>query len=218
MMRRPGVSSVRFWGACAAAIAASGLAGACVGEITGGGATGGGVEADAAEPGGGTPDAADPGGGGGTPDAAEPGAPDAAAADAAGEPDALDFTCREPVANPPNGMHNAGLACQNCHDGTGPAPLWTLAGTLYTDANGSAALAGGTITVTDADGQTFDIVTATNGNFWTNRPVAYPVQIVASRCPDAKAMPFGVEAPGSCNAGGCHSAPGGNGPGRIHLP
>jgi hypothetical protein len=123
--------------------------------------------------------------------------------------------CVEPVATSDNGHHNAGLDCMGCHGPGGSAPRWYAAGTLYTSADGSAPLAGATVTVKDANGQEVTIVTATNGNFWTDTQLAYPLTVKASRCPDTKAMVSSVQSPASCNS--CHSGGGGT-PGRIHLP
>ena len=101
--------------------------------------------------------------------------------------------------------------------GTKASPTWTVAGTVY-DAIGSAApVAGATITVVDADGTELELVTARNGNFYSSRPVRFPLQVSGSRCPDtidtidmiAKVASTGA----SCNRGGCHDA--GN---RIYLP
>jgi len=150
-----------------------------------------------------------------------PGTPDAGAnaggADAApGSPDAGggQVDCVEPVANTPDGHHNAGLNCMSCHGEGGGAPRWYAAGTLYTSADGAAPLAGATVTIVDSGGQTVNIVTASNGNFWTPTQLDYPLTVKASRCPDTKPMVSSVQEPASCNS--CHTA--GGTPGRIHLP
>lgn len=135
---------------------------------------------------------------------ADPAAPDAASA----------LTCRDEVANPGNGEHNAGQACIACHAGNG-GPDYTVAGTLYSDAAGTAPVAGATITVVDANGVEVDLVTRTNGNFWTEQNLAFPVQVMASRCPTAVPMIAAVSN-GDCNVGGCHAV--GAPSGRIHLP
>ncbi len=150
----------------------------------------------------GDPEPGDPGGVGDDPDAAVdeevPGF------------DAAWVDCVPPVEALPNGNHNAGQNCQTCHTGQGAAPLWTVAGTLYSTAAGGPAIAGATITETDADGAVLELVTASNGNFYTQTPVALPLTVQASRCPDTRAM-TGQPAVGACNS--CH------GPEmRIHLP
>jgi hypothetical protein len=128
-------------------------------------------------------------------------------------PDAGDEECAPPVANLPNGNHNAGLACLSCHNGAGPAPRWTVAGTLYADRNGGTPLAGATIRVRDNAGLELELVTAANGNFYTSQAVQFPVTVSASKCPDTRPM-TGKPQVGDCNS--CHTA---NSPqGRIHLP
>jgi len=88
----------------------------------------------------------------------------------------------------------------------------TVAGTLYSDAAGTASLAGATIHFTDADGVSLTAVTADNGNFWLRDAVTFPVNAYASLCPDTANMPNAIEASGAdCN--GCHGAGS-----RIHLP
>ncbi len=162
-------------------------AGCDVGDVTGGGLP------DAREAAGASPDA-------------DPAAPDGGAA----------LACRDAVGNPGNGEHNAGQACIACHAAEG-GPTYTLAGTLYGDAAGAATLAGATITVVDAQGTVVDLVTRTNGNFFTSAPLTFPVQVMASRCPDAAAMAGAVTSTGGdCNSSGCHAA--GAPSGRIHLP
>lgn len=91
--------------------------------------------------------------------------------------------------------------------------MFSLAGTLYTNAAGAAPLSAGTIVVTDANGVTLKLATAINGNFYTSALVALPVTVKASKCPDERAMGNQPDT-GDCN--GCHTANAGQG--RIHLP
>ncbi len=124
----------------------------------------------------------------------------------------------EPLGNTTlSGRHNAGTSCQNCHgSGVGGAPIFTLGGTLYGTPNGVGAIAGATVVVTDANGQVQKLTSATNGNFWSIAPMAYPIQVSASNCPDTKPMLGAVSAQGDCNSVGCHAQ---NAPsGRVHLP
>jgi hypothetical protein len=113
-----------------------------------------------------------------------------------GGPDAAVFACRnrEPLANLSNGHHNAGQNCLNgCHNHG-----FSLAGTLYDAPTGGAIVKGGTITVIAANGQTFDVISQLNGNFYTSRAVEFPITVVASLCPDVKPMTTKVTA---ANAG-----------------
>jgi hypothetical protein len=120
--------------------------------------------------------------------------------------------CDQPVTSLPFGNHNAGLACLGCHTGTGLAPRWTVAGTLYATAQGGAPIAGATITVTDANNVTVRLVTASNGNFYTGQTLAMPLRVGASRCPSTRMM-SARPSTGDCNS--CHQAAT---TGRIHLP
>jgi hypothetical protein len=68
---------------------------------------------------------------------------------------------------------------------------------------GGAPVAGVTITLIDADGNRIDIVSAENGNFWSDQAPAFPVTAYASSCPDVVPMMTLAEA-GDCNT--CHAA------------
>ena len=125
---------------------------------------------------------------------------------------AAGFQCRNKVTTGlDSGHHNAGQDCQNgCHDHG-----FTVSGTFYTTVNGAAPVAGATITVLDAAGQTFDMHSGTNGNFWSSTLVTYPLTITASECPTVMPMTEPVQSgAGGCNKVGCHS---GSPTGRIHL-
>ena len=125
--------------------------------------------------------------------------------------------CDPAVQTADDGHHNAGLDCMSCHNGQmQAAPMFKLAGTLYTSGAGAAPAVGMTIRVHAADGQTLKIVTAKNGNFYTTTPIQFPVMVEASACPDTQSMGDPVEGPAvSCNS--CHVTGGGAGE-RIHLP
>jgi hypothetical protein len=151
--------------------------------------------------GGGGGDGSGGGGGGGAADAAP------------GEED-----CEPAAAGPlESGNHNPGLSCitGGCHDGnTAGVPRWRAAGTVYSAINGGAAVAGATVIVTDANGAELKLITAQNGNFWTEQNLAFPLRVGASKCPDTQQMLGTVDQAGaSCNRAGCHDAAN-----RIHLP
>ena len=116
------------------------------------------------------------------------------------------------AANVGNGHHNAGTDCMDgCHNHG-----FTLAGTLYTSSAGTTIIAGGTITIRDAAGHTFDVVSQRNGNFYTSTAVTFPVTVIASECPAAATMTESIASgSGGCNRTGCHTT---GGQGRIHLP
>jgi hypothetical protein len=116
--------------------------------------------------------------------------------------------CIPPATGGPSGM-NTGRACVSCH-GNGQAPAMTAGGSLYTDVNGTAAVGGATVTITDANGKVVKMVTGSRGNFYTGTPIAFPAKIQVSKCPDTMVM-TALAASGDCNS--CHKAGM-----RIHLP
>lgn len=110
-----------------------------------------------------------------------------------------------------DGHHNPGTDCLACHNGNG-APLFTVAGTLYASINGGSPVAGATIRLTDGKGANVDLVTGSNGNFYSSGAVNFPVTARASGCPNDTLMAAQVQSSGaSCN--GCHGSAN-----RIHLP
>jgi hypothetical protein len=145
----------------------------------------------------------DPSGGDGTGDGGGGGG-NADGPDAAPIPDGADLTCADPQSATDDGHHYPGMACATCHDGS-IGPTFAVGGTLYSDAGGAQAVAGVTITLIDADQNRIDLVSAQNGNFWTDRAVAFPVTTFASSCPDVAPM-LTQAGDGNCNANGCHAA------------
>ncbi len=116
------------------------------------------------------------------------------------------------TANLTDGHHNPGVNCMNgCHDHG-----FTIAGTIYSSATSNTAVAGATVTVTDAAGQTLHIVSQLNGNFYTTTPVTYPLTVNASSCPNISKMSAQVaQGGGACMQSGCHAT---GAQGQIHLP
>jgi hypothetical protein len=134
------------------------------------------------------------------------------------------------VANDPNciakaaavidGHHNPGQPCLQCHDGnTAGANKFTAAGTVYDKlslAAGAQGLSGVTIEITDAAGTKVSVVTASlgaAGNFWTDLPLVFPLQVRASQCPADRPMgdPLAAAANvaaggGNCSRAGCHDS------------
>jgi len=122
------------------------------------------------------------------------------------------FTCRDKITTGlDNGHHRPGENCQqSCHDHG-----FFMSGTLFgSDGKG---LAGASITFIDANGMSGDMHTGINGNFWwALLPVAFPVTVIASSCPDVQKMTATVTADGAgCNKDGCHVT---GAAGRMHLP
>lgn len=134
-----------------------------------------------------------------------------------GNPDAGNtggFQCKQRVTSYGTGHHNAGQDCMQCHGD------FSVAGTLYTSGTGSTAIAGATITIKDASGQTEDLVTQQNGNFYSFNAHSFPITVWASECQisqTAQMMVSQVQSSsnGGCNMSGCHRT---TAQGHIHLP
>lgn len=109
-----------------------------------------------------------------------------------------------------DGHHNEGKDCKSCHQ----HDAFTVAGTLYTNATGNTGFGSANITITDANGNQTNIVTAPDGNFYTTAAIAFPATILASDCPSATKMNASVTT-GHCNQAGCHP---GNTSMQMHLP
>jgi len=126
-------------------------------------------------------------------------------------PDGAGFSCRSKIANVGSGNHNAGMDCLGgCHNHG-----FTLAGTLFAPGT-TTPVVGASITVTDASGASFDMVSQRNGNFYTSTKVTFPITIAASSCPDVAHMSASVPTGnGGCNKSGCHAS---GAQGSIHLP
>ena len=151
------------------------------------------------------------GGGSGGPDAGRGGG--GSDGSTAGQPDGSggNANCDNLVtAGLPDGHHDPGQSCitAGCHDGgAADGTAYTAAGTAYKGTGTATPYAGATIHLIDANGNDIAVVTAGNGNFFTDQPVAYPVQTKISSCPYTLAMSTQVPAgQGSCNKAGCHDA------------
>ncbi len=115
---------------------------------------------------------------------------------------------------PSDGYHFPGEDCIACHRQAGGAPPFTIGGTLYTDEQGSAPVAGATIVVDDSTGNRLEMITEVNGNFYSIDPISFPVRTYVAVCPDVVPMITDVPlASASCNTASCHSAGF-----RVHLP
>ncbi len=125
-----------------------------------------------------------------------------------------DPACDELVATAETGEHNPGQPCLDCHRAGGEGPTFSVGGTLFRDAAGSAAVAGVTLHIVDATGKELSLVSARNGNFWSSQPVTYPLSAAASGCPSRSTMAAPIQqGGGNCNSGGCH-----DGDFRVFLP
>ncbi|MCX5741107.1 MAG: carboxypeptidase-like regulatory domain-containing protein [Proteobacteria bacterium] len=122
------------------------------------------------------------------------------------------YACKDPVtAGLPNGNHNAGMDCQGpCHDHG-----YTVSGTVYKDASGTEPAVGATVTIRDGDLKIINMITASNGNFYTKEKFTFPFRTWVSSCPDVELMPDFVDTNtnlgASCNQGICHNNAAGTG-------
>lgn len=143
--------------------------------------------------------------------------PDASTGSNTGTPDAGNtggFQCKQHSTSYGSGHHNPGQDCMQCHSD------FSVAGTLYTTATGSTPIAGATITIKDGSGQTEDLVTNANGNFYSFNAHSFPITAWASDCSitqNAQMMVSQVQSSsnGGCNMSGCHRT---TAQGHIHLP
>jgi hypothetical protein len=147
-------------------------------------------------------------------DAGSSGSKSGSAKDAGGASMVSFGACVTPASPNGSGHHNEGKDCLTCHNSgnTKGAPHWFVAGTLYDSATGTTPIAGATIELIDATGAKQQLVTAANGNFWTDQQVKFPVKVRASSCPDDSVM-MQSDTSGACGKTGCHDSTN-----RIHLP
>lgn len=126
-------------------------------------------------------------------------------------PDAPKLPCKNKIDAVGTGHHRPGEDCQEgCHNHG-----FTLSGTLFSGAAGTTPIVGATITVKDAAGATFEMVSQQNGNFYSGNTMQFPVTVIASSCPDAHAMISPITTPGGCAAAGCHVT---GAAGNVFLP
>jgi hypothetical protein len=119
----------------------------------------------------------------------------------------------------PGPSHRPGQPCLLCHDDSGEASPFTLAGTVYVDPNTDKPVSGVSVIVLDALGAVYTATTNCAGNFYVTpnqfRP-RYPIWIDMR----AGAVHRSMESPsyreGSCAA--CHWEPRGpSSAGRVYL-
>jgi len=127
-----------------------------------------------------------------------------------------------------NLMH-PGRACITCHTERRRGPVFTVAGTIYSEfneeneCNGNAgpAEARNEVEITDATGQPFYIIANSAGNFYTTHRFQLPLRRVRVLGTNGRVSEMGSAPPhGDCNA--CHTREGtstatGMAPGRVVL-
>jgi hypothetical protein len=118
-------------------------------------------------------------------------------------------------------LHRPGQPCIVCHDGAlRDPPAFSVAGTIFVDADSLVAADGATVTLTDSDEKTIDLTTNQAGNFYASPsqftptyPMTVEVRYRGVRVP----MTSKIGRDGSC--GGCHTDPAGpTSPGHIYIP
>ena len=131
------------------------------------------------------------------------------------------------VGGAPDGHHNEGMNCiaAGCHSETQPgagAPPYSYAGTFYTDATGTAPMAGATIFF-KLGGVEKKVLTASNGNFFITPGVGgieAPTNTATattrvSGCPTVSTPMVGALVQGGGNCNNCHRIGGTTTP--MHL-
>ena len=112
-----------------------------------------------------------------------------------------------------------GEACIACHSGSGEAPGFTVAGTLFptmhepNDCNGTSIAS---IEITDATGRVVTLTPNSAGNFSSGTGLRFPIRakVAANGLVREMASP---QMSGDCNA--CHTQPGTQGAlGRVVVP
>ena len=122
---------------------------------------------------------------------------------------------------PPGPLHRPGQPCLACHDGeTGDPPAFSMAGTVFLDANGLTPAPGAALLLTNADGTTATATTNAAGNFFltpgTYAP-KYPVHLTSITMGSVSiTMHSHIGGNGSC--AGCHAdPPGPDSPGHVYF-
>jgi hypothetical protein len=126
----------------------------------------------------------------------------------------------DPSGQPNGPTHRPGQPCLVCHGGLGPgSPDLSVGGTVYRTMATREALAGATVTLTDAQGGTRQLTTNQTGNFLveaSNWQPAYPMRVAISYGGLDVDMKTTVGRDGSCAA--CHSdPPGPASAGHVYL-
>lgn len=118
------------------------------------------------------------------------------------------------VKNEEEISHNAGKNCltSGCH-ASGGWKLFSLAGTIYTDAEGTDARAGAQIKAVDANGIAVNLASDRSGNFYLAQSMTAPFMISVSYRGRMVKMP-GAASGGGCNADGCHVV---GSTGRVYI-
>ena len=108
-----------------------------------------------------------------------------------------------------------GADCLACHDTAGEeGGLFTAAGTVFTDADGTDGLADVIVRITDADGNVVELTSNSVGNFYTRDDLVFPIDAEVEIDGEVHAMATAVDT-GACSD--CHACEGAAG-GKLYAP
>ncbi|MFI5297042.1 MAG: hypothetical protein ACHREM_03010 [Polyangiales bacterium] len=123
---------------------------------------------------------------------------------------------------PKGPTHRAGEPCLTCHDGSlGDPSAFTVAGTIYIDADSKSAAVGAKILLTSIDGSSYTATTNSVGNFYVQSKQFtpnYPMSVtVTYEARPTTIMVSHVGRDGSC--ADCHTDPAGpSSAGHVFVP
>lgn len=122
---------------------------------------------------------------------------------------------------PAGPLHRPGQPCLLCHDGaSGDPAAFSMAGTVFEEANALLPSVGAVVTLTSADGTTATAMTNAAGNFFLTPDAytpAYPVHVTSIALGGVRiTMHSHIGGNGSC--AGCHADPAGpDSPGHVYF-
>jgi hypothetical protein len=125
---------------------------------------------------------------------------------------------KQGVPRGPN--HRPGQPCTLCHDGAlSDPPAFSVAGTVFQDANGTAPLSGIEVQMVDVTGAKHSELTNAAGNFYvspkTYQPI-YPMKVTLLQGQTSVTMQSHVGWAGGCAI--CHKDPAGpDSPGHVYF-
>jgi hypothetical protein len=120
----------------------------------------------------------------------------------------------------PGPQHRPGQPCLLCHDGDiGDPPEFSVAGTVFLHATGSAAANGARVELQNADGSKYEAVANSSGNFYLSPgefTPRFPLQVKVSYRGQSVTMHSTIGRDGACAS--CHIDPAGpDSPGQVYI-
>lgn len=124
--------------------------------------------------------------------------------------DAVDALGDEANGVGPGPNHRPGQPCLTCHGGSGPGPDFVIGGTIYAVRNGTQALSGVQVSITDANGSPAPsrLVSNSVGNFYLESErwsPTYPLAVSLTYDGQTKKMNSLIGRNGGCAF--CHYGP-----------